>query len=293
MTGIVWRLLLVLVAVVLPMIAQQPSWAGTRLSMAIVETEYEAYLATLKYAGMSPLDIASLKGTPADRGTAEVVMALQALSAGGFEVVPEFVVVPNTARSRALLANGIVAFSPTTFFSKALSSDVLASSPVVPARGFVKGLYGLKANKLLMGVKTLDDLAQLRAVSTKAWVIDWATLEEARPGRIWNVPNDKLMFKMVGEGKADFLLHEFPFGEDLSLTNEGITLYPAPGVKIGLDDSRRFAVSREHPLGHILLEALEKGLAVLREQGTIDQFYRDVGFYNPNVADWKLLNDQK
>lgn len=258
--------------------------------MAIVQSEYEAYLATLEYTGMSALDIVSLKGSPADRGAAEVVMALQALSAGGFEVEPDFIVVPNTARSRTLLANGVAAFSPTTFFSKALTSDVLVSSSVVPARKFVKGIYGLETNRSLMNSRTLDDLARFQAVSTKAWVIDWATLEEIRLSRVWNVPNDRLMFRMVGVGKADFLIHEFPFGNDLSITEDGVTLHPVPGVKIGLADSRHFAVSGEHPLGPIVLEALEKGLEVLREHGVIDQFYRDVGFYNPIVEDWTLIN---
>ncbi len=54
--------------------------------------------------------------------------------------------------------------------------------------------------------------------------------------------------------------------------------------------SRHWPVSQKHPYGAEFHTALSKGIALLREQGTIERAYRECGFFRASVDNWTLLN---
>lgn len=67
---------------------------------------------------------------------------------------------------------------------------------------------------------------------------------------------------------------------------------PVQGLKVKLAGSRGWAVSLTHPAGVEAYAAIEKGLAVLRDEGVIVRAYRGSGVINERVADWKVLNPE-
>lgn len=268
------------------------TFADMTLAVPVEPLDIKTYHAFVDDKMVPPEEIADMKSQYATRTIAEMIIVLQALHAADFPVRFEFIKTPNPARSRVMIRDGIAAMSIDTNFSMAITENVYVSSAVIPAGAFVKGLYGHKNNIPLMNVKNAADLHRISGVSNKAWEVDWATMDSLGLAELRNVPRYPMMLTLVDSGKVDFALLEFPARDDLVLERNGVTLHPVPGVKVGLVDSRHFMVSKVHPKGKEIYEALEKGLAILRKEGRIERYYREVGFYNHRVSDWKLLNPQ-
>jgi len=57
-----------------------------------------------------------------------------------------------------------------------------------------------------------------------------------------------------------------------------------------LNDSRHFVVSKKHPKGKETFIALQKGLTILRQRGTITKAFQDSGFFNQQVKNWPIIN---
>lgn len=269
-----------------------PDDATAELKLLVSEEKgnIEKYQALLAEKGLPATSLTDLKSIHADRSVAEIVIVQQALEAAGIDVELEFIEVPNTARSRVMVRDGEVVMSTQSFFSIAIVDDVMVSSPFISEGAFVKGVYGLKNNRTLMDATDLARLKLLKAVSSKGWKVDWFTLEGLELNELRHVPRYSMMFDLIGAQKVDFALMEFPASDDFTLELNGIELHPVPGIKVGLSDSRHFTVSKKHPMGLRVFNALEKGLAILKEKGVVDRYLREVGFYNHRVDDWKLLN---
>jgi hypothetical protein len=125
-------------------------------------------------------------------------------------------------------------------------------------------------------------------LSNKTWLVDWRNLD--RLGlRAQHVTNWELMPKMVAAGRADFLLAPFQATPDLGLQVGQVRLLPIPGIKIGMQGTRHYLISKAHPDGPRLQAALNSGLQVLRQQGVIRKAYVQSGFFNSTVRDWLRL----
>lgn len=284
--SLVQGIFIIAVALLLPVQAM----AAMTISLpadAVAIAQYEAFIAE---KGVLPVEVTNLKSDHANRKVAAFIIVQQALSLAGLPVRIEFVEVPNTERERMLVRDGGAVMSGQDLFSMAITEDVYKSIAIIPKGGFVKGIYTANNAKLMRSVKTLDDLRGFKGVSSTAWRVDWKTLEGIGLKELYSVPRSDRMFPMVESRRADFALLEFSARDDLSITQVGVTLRPVPGVKIGLADIRHFTVSKRHPDGKRVYEALNKGLAMLLESGTIYRYLTEVGFYNPAVKDWKLLN---
>lgn len=285
-----YKYLTICLAWALSLLLPRMGWAEMSLSLPVEADIMMRYESFLEEKGVPPVEITDLKSEFTNRHVADLIIIQQALHAAGLPVQIDFIEIPNSARERMMVRNGDVVMSGQELFSLAITDDVFMSSAIIPKGAFVKGVYGMKQNALLKTVTSLDELQQFRAVSSTAWKVDWLTLKEMNLKELRNVPRGEMMFILVANRKADFALLEFSANEDMSTTLGDVTLYPVPGVKVGLVDSRHFTVSKLHPDGPKVYEALEKGLAVLRERGVIDKYFRQVGFYNEAVKDWTLIN---
>lgn len=98
------------------------------------------------------------------------------------------------------------------------------------------------------------------------------------------------MVDMVGRHRVDFLLAPFQVSDDLSFTTRGFQFYPIPKVKIGLTGSRHFILSRQFPESEKLAQALNQGIAILRQKGTIERALIECGFINTKVSSWSKIN---
>lgn len=167
-----------------------------------------------------------------------------------------------------------------------------ASPPLFRYGEMEAGLYMSPLNPKLQSTKTLDDVQKLTAVSSKQWRPDWNALQQLGLTKLHDNVHWESMMKMVHTRRVDFMLSGFSSRDDLSYQAMGITLVPVQGLKVKLAGSRGWAVSFTHPAGADAYAAIEKGLAVLREQGVIVQAYRASGVINDRVADWKVLNPE-
>ncbi len=98
------------------------------------------------------------------------------------------------------------------------------------------------------------------------------------------------MVEMVGRNRVDFLLAPFQVQEDLSFTSRKFKFFPIRGVKVGLSGSRHFIVSRKYPNGEAIAKALDRGISILRQNGTIERALRECGFFNEHVVGWQKIN---
>ena len=227
------------------------------------------------------------------RDVVDFVMIQKALKLGGMDIKFDFRPGYYNARNLRALASGHLLISfDSVWLSQAqkMKDDVYISKAVIKKGDFWAGIFTSPNNKKALNVKTLEDFRQLSIVSSHIWAADWATLQTINPRKLSNEGNWLSMAKLVSIGWVDAMLVTFNKTEPFQYQSDEYHLVAVNGVKIKLDDSRHYCVSKNHPLGAQTFKALEKGLAILQSQNAITNAYHQVGFYNSKVANWKVLN---
>ena len=260
------------------------------IKVVVPSDVYQDYLLFL--AGRDPLSIQDFSGLHSRRDVVEVALFVQALRLGGWTDPIYFKEVDSYQRTMRLLLHGDVVASATTVFSSDIAnhSSLLESQPVVEKGQFEVGLYLKGDSPLLQGAPlTLSQVKDLKVVSNKQWSVDWGTLETLGFKQRVHTTKWQGQVKMVDAGRADALLAPFQASDDMSLQTFGVTLKPLPGIKLALQDSRRFVVSRSAVDNRRVFLALEMGLTELKRQGLITKAYQQSGFLQSKVANWQLV----
>lgn len=223
------------------------------------------------------------------RGVVELLLICKALKKGGLSPDIELEVMPNYIRalSEASKAN-VTMPAETAWKNEVDESNFYISDPIFEVGTIELGVYALPTNLSIMKINSLDELKKYKAVSSDSWVVDWATLK-AMDVKVYSVPKLDLMFKFIKAGRADFLLNEFSSEKDLSMEIEGIRLAPIPNIKVVLQESRHFIVSKKAPNAEKIFQALQKGLKELRLEGTILNYFEKSGIINSRVKHWKPI----
>lgn len=223
------------------------------------------------------------------------IIAYRALALGGLNPEFSFLSVPNSGREREILKAGEAVMGGGLqwdyWFTK-LEDSVYQSTVVVENGQTEKGLYASADNVQNFKVKTVKDLGVISVVSTKNWVIDWATVEKLGFKSALDAQTRTSMFKMVSTGRADVTLQGFSNEGDLGIEDSGIKLVPIRGIKVALNGTRSFMVSKAHPDGKKVFSALEAGLAIMKKTKEIDRALQESGFLNTKVKDWTLVKVQ-
>jgi len=206
------------------------------------------------------------------------------------EVTVSFVEVPNSARERAEVKSGIAVAGSQDYWSQDFDDSVFKSPPIVDEGQFVKGIYVLPANKSILAVRDMPHLQRYSAVTLHGWMRDISALKAMNLRDLLYTQSDENLFHFLKLGRADFTLLEFSSAPDLALSLAGVTLVPIPQVKVTIPGSRCLMISKKHPDGQRVYEALLKGLAVLRETGTILRVLTESGFSPERVKNWKSIN---
>ncbi len=232
-------------------------------------------------------------GPHARRDVVELLLLQQALILGGFKHPLSFIREENYFRSIRNVQEGkTLTMAGTIWLAdlQAVKDKVFISSPLVRNGEFIVGLYTSPNNQLALDSKTLAELNQLRAVSSRQWKPDLQALQQLGFQKIMFTPNWVNMARMINAGRVDFALAPFELSDDLHIVVDGIELAPIPKVKIAIPGSRHWPISRKHPYGNEFYQALERGLKIMRAQGTIERAYRECGFFRASVDNWTLLN---
>jgi hypothetical protein len=225
-----------------------------------------------------------------NRGIVEAVLTCQALKLGGYDGEFKMVVAPNYTRAMLMAAEGEATMPSESLWNEDLDEKKFFSTkPLVVDGESPRGIY-VRADKLKSyNVKTLADLRKLKAVMPSNWVKDWATLKEM------GIPTEDAgtgvaLLKMVGADRAQFTLFGFNANPEFEMLAEGTKFVPLPGVKISLHGERRMSVSKAAPNGLEVFNALNKGIEILRANGTIARAWRESGYINKRTDSWITLN---
>lgn len=266
---------------------------GLNIPITIQEDVYNDYINFLN--GRNPLEISNYDGAYSRRDVVEVVMLEQALYLGGlrgFEF--EFIMTNAEGRDYALLKSGKALIRGTAMWAydyPSLESYLYRSIDVVEEGKFEAGFYTEENRVDVLKKKEIEEIFDLKVVSSKSWTVDWLTLEKLKFENRVDTAKWENMVNLVANSRADVLLAPFQPNEDMSFEAYGFIFVPIKGVKIALADPRIFAVSKKHPMGQIVYESLNKGLKIMKEKGLIEKIYIESGFYNQRVKEWRLVND--
>lgn len=231
--------------------------------------------------------------TKLQRDVVDFIMIQKALKLGGMDINFDFRPGHYNARNLRTLASGYLLMSFDSVWlneAKKMADSVYISRAIIKKGDFWAGIFTSPTNQKALNIKTLEDFKRLSIVSSKVWTTDWATLKAIGPQKLTNEDNWLSMAKLVSIGWVDAMLVSFNKTEPFVYQTDEYHIVAVDGIKIKLDDSRHYCVSKKHPLGKKTFEALEKGLAILQAQNAITKAYYQVGFYNSRVAKWRILN---
>ncbi|WNO11023.1 hypothetical protein [Teredinibacter sp. KSP-S5-2] len=261
--------------------------------IARISTDADNLPDYLKFVdGRKVADINHYSGPGSRRDVIETVLLLQALDLGGFNHKVEIVTDTSYKRILRSVETGSITAAAATVWGVDLDkyeSSIWKTAPLIRKNEFIVGFYTSPKNVQALSANSLEKLLRLSVVSNPHWVRDWETLIKLgfkTPFRSIYWPQ---MVKMVSYKRADMTLAPFQPTDDMYIHFDGFDLIPIPGVKVALDGTRHWAVSKKDPLGEAFYNALEIGLKAMRKKGTIVRAYEECGFFNTKVKDWKLI----
>lgn len=246
-----------------------------------------------RFVGAVPVyDVQHFDHAGTRRDVVDMVLVQQALQLGGYPLQFNFIPSDSSARSLQLFVRGEVLISVDSVWGQVannLKSHVFISSAVIARGDYFAAIFTSPTNQKTKSIRQLSDFSGLTAVSSRAFAEDWHLLEQLPLRELRDEYNWSSMAMLVSRGWVDFMLAPFPQHRPFGFRAPGIELVAVEGVKVLLDDSRHFIVAKKHPLAEPVFAALQKGLAILRDQGTLTRAYQECGFFNPEIAHWTVL----
>ena len=236
--------------------------------------------------------IKRFEGPHANRPTIDLLLELQALKAGGLDFDFQLVPAPNYERAKLEVVQGGADLTAETIWDDEIAEHgaaLLKTEPIIRKGEFEKGIYVLAGNEKMLRANSLAQLQSCTAAVVGTWALDVKTLEAMNLQGIEKTSKPESVYLMIEKGRADFTLAEFSAAPDMVSENGGVKLVPIPNCKVGLLGSRSWIVSKASPSAAAVHAALVKGAKLLRDEGRIERAYRESGFLNARVADWKRL----
>jgi hypothetical protein len=228
----------------------------------------------------------------ANRPTVDLLLQLQALAAGGLDFDFELCAHPTHGRAVVEVLQGYADLTAETVWESefACNQEALLSSHCVIRDGeFEKGLYVLPSNQRLLHASLPEALSEFVGATVFNWSVDLQLLQNMGLRRIEKASKTENVFQLIQSGRADFALMEFAATSDMGIENGGVKLIPVPECKVALPGGRSWIVSRQSPHAAAVVQALNAGIAVLRQEGRIERAFRECGFFHRKVAQWRRL----
>jgi len=169
--------------------------------------------------------------------------------------------------------------------------SLYVSDAVIEFGQYEAGLYMSVDNQSAQALKP-SELNQLTVVVNPRWHVDWRALVNTPVSVISYIGPWEDMLAMVETQVVDAMMINFSVSDHLDLSFEGKLFTPLKKLKVVLPDTRHFAVSKAHPQGKQVAQALQRGLAVLSERGMIKKALQQSGFINNQTSDWQAINQQ-
>ncbi|WP_291328541.1 hypothetical protein [Desulfovibrio sp. UCD-KL4C] len=267
--------------------------AAEILSVAGNKSTEQNYQKLIEYKGGNPIAITDYSSPYSSRPVISLLLLRQALHLGGIDADFVYISCPNPGRSISEVKKGRAVVYSSDMWEQDFDSSVYKTSPIIRKGEFQKGIYVKKDSPLLTSPNVANDLKNKIPLVEHTWNMDIAILKKCGFKYIQTAPKYDLLFKMINKNRGDFTILEFPRNTDLIIQNKTGDLYPIQNTKIVLPESRHFMVSKINPQGKKVYEALEKGLRIMRKNGTIDKALRQSGVINDKVKNWKVAFEQE
>lgn len=240
-----------------------------------------------------PLLIDYFGGPGARRDVIEIVLLQQALALGGFKEKVTLRPENSYLRVLKLVADGHVALPGALMWRediKPYASHLFKTKAIVKEGEFIAGLYTRADNQRALQANTLEKVSHLSAASNNHWNADVKTLTSLGIRKIQFSTYWVQIVRMVVANRADVTLAPFQVNPDMKVMVDGLELVPIRGIKVALPGSRHWPVSKKHPKGKAIFDALVRGIEELEKKNIIQRAYEECGFFHPQVKDWVLLN---
>jgi len=276
-----------------------PNWCFAQIPLVVDIIHSENF--TQRYYqflnGRSPYEIkdfhASTKGSHVE--IIEMILLQQALKLGGIDRPIIFNPKPsiNILEYSDLIAGDSLVLARSVWHEDILNyrGSLFVSEPIVEFGEYEAGLYVAKRNVHLHNLNK-QHLDKLTVVANPRWKVDWRALHNTDLNIVSFIGPWETMLEMVETNVVDAMLINFSVSSTLELNFENRLYVPVNNLKVFLPDSRHFVVSKRHPEGRAVFEALNKGLEILRSNGTIEKALKQSGFINEKVMDWQTINIQ-
>lgn len=218
-------------------------------------------------------------GTPPEG--VQLLLLRQALLLGGDRrrLVP--VAAPTYRRMLALVADGHADLGGAVAWANDIDADasrLQASSALAGNGAIAVGIYAVRpeiAERIRHG-----QWHDISAVGNRDHDADWMALQKLGLANVYDADSWPAMVRMVGAGRADFLLAPLPVGRDAAIRLDQVVLEPVPGACLPLDGSLHYVLSRSLA-GNLLRERLERGLAELRRTRVLPRAWIETGLVLP------------
>ncbi|MBU2970425.1 hypothetical protein KO527_13815 [Pseudoalteromonas sp. C2R02] len=246
---------------------------------------------------LSPLEIENFK--PTSDGShleiIEMIILQQALHLGGLKepIIFEPHDMANLGEIAPIVDGTILMFGRSMWLQTSVDyqGSLYISEPVIKYGEFEAGLYYNIANKDLKDIK-IDALSEFKIVANPRWLADWRALLNSPMTMVNFIGPWENMIAMLDANIVDLMLVNFSVSNDLNMIFKDKLYQPINNLKIVLPDSRHFVVSKRHPRGKEVFEALQKGLTIMRKLGKIRKLYEQAGVMNSKVKNWDIINKQ-
>ena len=262
--------------------------AGQPVYVAGLESNKDQYGKLVAEKGGNPLTIKDYKSEYASRPAVALLIIQQALNLGEMDAQIIFVTYPNYARCIAELKKGKAHILATDIWEEQFDKTVYKTAPFIRKGEFEKGIYTYNGSALLNSQPVLEDLLNHKPITGLSWKTDQNVLREMGFNKIDTAPTYSLLFKMLTRKRAELTLLEFPGTPDKHYMNDEI-LHVVKNAKVIFPHSRHFMISKKRPGGEDIYAALEKGLKIMRENGTLNRALHQSGIINERVKDWKVI----
>jgi hypothetical protein len=286
---LIFRSIFILFCLMLPSYAQLPPVMNIRISNT--SSDGEKFKEFIKVSNLK--DVRSFRSQLLDSNPVlDSALIARALLLSGVKAEFKIVTIPNSAREREMIYEGLADIAGTTqwdFYKEKFSANCLFSSTVIPDGFFEKGLYTTKEKSESIRIGSNKDISKYTFALNKNWVVDWKTLSDLHPKTIYDTPTRETMFSMVFHGRADITLQGFSANPDLSIEENGMRLYPIKGAKVVLNGTRHFMINKNN---RELYEAIERGLKIMKNDASLMTILKQSGFYNASTESWKILRVQ-
>ncbi|MCP4368384.1 MAG: hypothetical protein GY797_09790 [Deltaproteobacteria bacterium] len=224
------------------------------------------------------------------RGVIDVLLFCQALDRGGYDATLELKKYPNYARSLFQAKIGEIDLPGETIWKTEIDPEFfLMSSPILRKGDLFFGIYTKINRKDVLAVTNLEELQKYSTAVQKNWIVDMEILGKLGV-KVEYIGKPESAWRMLAGDRIDFILGGFAKDEKMEKHRAGIVAIPIPNLKLRVPGERRFALSKSNPNAMKILEAVEKGIRSLREEGKILKAYTDRGYIKAETKNWKVLN---